>query len=305
MSESAVLIDGEQLRKQLEVAVSSCERKLVFISAYMTQTAIDWLNKYISADVEVHLICRLAPSDLINGATHISALETALDNGWKVSCLHSLHAKIYSIDDKEIYTGSSNLTDNGLRIYGAGNLEANTNIPASEDNLRFIANVEGSSSKLDYDTLKEMEKYISDKEPAIYFDKWPEGTLPKEEGMWVRDFFWFNPESETPQGNEKTHDLEILGAESLDTQSTEVKEKVLMSRCVQWIISKLEEEPESELYFGKLSKLLHDELKDDPAPYRKDVKGLVQNLLAYCQTFLQDKIEISRPNHSQRVRLVK
>ena len=149
-----------------------------------------------------------------------------------------------------------------------------------------------------------MEKHITNKEPAIHSDIWPEGILPQEEGMWVRDFFWFNPQSNWPQGNEKTHDIEIIAADSLDIKSKEVREKVLRSRCIQWLILKLENEPESELYFGKTSQLLHNELMDDPIPYRKDVKGLVQNLFAYCEVFLPEIIEVSRPNHSQRAKLL-
>jgi len=305
MSESTtILIDGEQLKVVLEESIGRCENKLVFISAYITQTAIDWLERYVSSDVDVHLVCRLQPSDIINGATQISALMTALEKGWAVSCLHSLHAKIYSIDDKEIYVGSANLTSNGLKIYGTGNLEACSNVIANEDNLRFITNIEKSSNKLNQDILQKMEDCVANKVSSIHLDKWPEGTLPKYEGIWVHDFFWFNPKAQTPQGNEKFHDLDLIGIELLDPQNKKTGEKILMSRCIQWLISKLEEQPEAELYFGSLTKLLHDELKDDPSPYRKDVKSLVQNLLSYCQMFLQDEIDISQPNHSQRVKLI-
>lgn len=298
------LIDGEQLKYMLEQSVQQCKKKLLFISAYMTQTAIDWLDRYVPEGVEVSLICRLLPMDVFNGSTNISALTTALDKGWKVSCLHSLHAKLYSIDDNNIYVGSANLTSNGLRIYGIGNIEACSSVPANENNLRFISNIETSATELSHNILQRMDKCIQEKEPVIHMDKWPQDILPHEEGIWVRDFFWFNPQSRTPQGNEKIHDLEIISAESLDSATKGISEKILTSRCIQWLISRLKEQPENELYFGNISRLLHDELKDDPAPYRKDVKTLVQNLLAYCEVYLSDTIEVSRPNHSQRVRLL-
>ncbi len=298
------LIDGEQLKDILEQAIQRCENKLLFISAYMTQTAIDWLDRYAPDGIEVHLICRLLPMDVLNGSTNISALVTALNKGWKVSCLHSLHAKLYSIDDKQVYVGSANLTSNGLRIYGVGNIEACSSVPANEENLRFISNIEASATKLSHDILERMDACIQEKEPVIHFDKWPHDILPHEEGIWVRDFFWFNPQSRAPQGNEKIHDLEIIGSDSLDPSAKGVNEKVASSRCVQWFISQLKEQPENELYFGNISRLLHDELKDDPAPYRKDVKTLVQNLLAYCEVYLPNMVEISRPNHSQRAKLL-
>ncbi len=299
-----LLIDGEQLREVLEQSIAGCEKKIVFISAYITQTAVDWLEKHISPEVHVHLVCKLQPSDIINGATQISALSTAMQRGWKVSCLHSLHAKIYSIDDNEIYVGSANLTSNGLKIYGSGNLEACSSVPANEENLRFISNIEKSSNELNNEILQKMEDCIIKKEPSIHLNQWPVGTLPHDEGIWVHDLFWYNPSSRTPNGNEKLHDHHLIGIESFDIKESEVSNKLLMSRCVQWLISKLEGQNNQELYFGKLTKLLHEDLKDDPSPYRKDVKSLVQNLLAYCQVFLQGEIEISQPNYSQKIKLV-
>lgn len=297
------LINGEQLRAVLEHAIKQCDKKLTLISAYITQSALDWLKKHVPDNVEVHLICRLLPSDVIQGSTNLSALETAINLGWKTSCLHSLHAKIYLIDSNIIYVGSANLTSNGLRIYGMGNIEACTSIPPNHENLQFIYNIETSSSQIDLETLKKMESFIEDKAPTIHFDEWPEGTLPIQEGIWVRDFFWHDPKSPLPQGNEKIHDLEILGIEILD-QNKDVAERIFRSRCIQWLTSKLEKSPENELYFGNLTRLLHEDLKDDPAPYRKDVKSLVQNLLAYCTKFIPDKIEVSRPNHSQKIKLL-
>jgi len=297
------LIDGEKLREKLEQSISVCDKKLVFISAYVTQTAVDWLGKHVPIEADVHLVCRLQPSDVMNGATHLSALTEALDRGWSVSCLHSLHAKIYAIDDKEIYVGSANLTSNGLKIYGSGNLEACSSVPANEENVDFIAMVERLSNPLDKEMLKKMEDSITNKVPVIHWNQWPEDILPQDEGLWVHDFFWSNPNSDNH--DEQSHDLDLIGIESFDVQNNEVSELLLRTRCIQWLILQLKDQPEQELYFGKLTQLLHESLQDDPSPYRKDVKSLVQNLLAYCQVFLKGRFEITRPNYSQRVRLSK
>lgn len=299
-----ILIDGEQLKQVLEEEARQCKKKLLFISAYVTQTAVEWLKRHVPEGVEVHLICRLTPSDVTGDSTNISALSTALDGGWKVSCLHSLHAKLYSIDAERIYVGSANFTNNGLRIYGTGNMEACSKVPASDENLRFISNIETSANNLNYEILERMEIYIKDKEIGSRLDRWPQDILQNKDGIWVCDFFWSNPKSTTFQENEQQHDLEIVGVKSLHPLNKEISQKVLMSRCIQWLISKLKNQPRTELYFGGITSLLHDELKDDPAPYRKDVKTLVQNLLAYCNVFIPEIVEISRPNYSQRAKLL-
>lgn len=193
---------------------------------------------------------------------------------------------------------------NGLKIFGTGNLEACSKVPASQENLRFISNIEHSSTRLDLETLEKMGNYIQGKTPSIHLGKWPEGTLPEHEGIWVQDFFWFNPMLEKPNGNERFHDLDLLGINTLDPFDESNKNKILASRCVTWLISKLKNQENNELYFGSLTKLIHDDLKDDPSPYRKDVKSLVQNLLSYCELFLKDKVEISQPNHSQKIKLI-
>ncbi|MFN3828252.1 MAG: phospholipase D-like domain-containing protein [Micavibrio sp.] len=297
------ILDGDRLRKKLESTLPHARESIIFISAYITQSAIDWLIKCTPDKTDTHIICRLIPSDIMTGATQLSAVKTALDKGIKVSCLHSLHAKIYAIDSETIFVGSANLTNNGLKIYGNGNLEACSQVPANNLNLNFIQNIVDSSTPLDAEIIQSMQGCIDLKENSVFLDRWPEGVLKEQDGIWVRDFFWAQPDIEK-DSVEQIHDFEVLGIESAASAKKITKQQLLRTRCIKWLITKLEIEPENELYFGKLTKILHDELKDDPAPYRKDVKSLVQNLLTYCQKYLPDIIEITQPNHSQRIRLL-
>ncbi len=297
------LIDGDKLRQKLEFALPHAKKTVAFISAYITQTAIDWFCNLLPPCIEVRVICRLLPSDVLSGSSQLSALSTALEKGIRVSCLHSLHAKIYAIDDEIIYVGSANLTNNGLKIYGVGNLEASIKINASQPNLAFIDNICVSSTELDEEILKKMQSCIDLKESKIFFDKWPEGVLKEEEGIWVRDFFWTQPGTDE-NSLEQIHDFELLGIESFDSTKEALKLQVLKARCVRWLIGKLEVASENELYFGTLTKILHDELKDDPSPYRKDIKSLLQNMLAYCEEYLKTEIEITKPSHSQKIKLL-
>ena len=57
------------------------------------------------------------------------------------------------------------------------------------------------------------------------------------------------------------------------------------------------------MYFGQLTAELHDALVEDPKPYRKDVKTLLANLLAWAQTLRMEEVVIDKPSHSQRARL--
>jgi len=46
---------------------------------------------------------------------------------------------------------------------------------------------------------------------------------------------------------------------------------------------------------------LHDAFIDDPRPYRKDVKQLLNNLLSWIKILDIEDIKIDRPNHSERI----
>lgn len=297
------LLDGDALRVRLEQEISLATKSIQFISAYVTQSGVEWLEKYVQKGVSVEIICRLLPSDISLGSSQLSALKTALDKGYKVSRLHSLHAKIYCLDDSKIYAGSSNFTNNGLKIYGEGNLEASVQVTANKANLAFIENITISATPIDEETLKRMQSCIDLKESEIFLDRWPEGVLHEEEGIWVRDFFWDAPGSNR-LSREHIHDLEIMGLDSLNYDLDVIKKQVTNVRCIRWLINILKESEGNEMYFGALTQALHDQLKDDPSPYRKDVKTLLQNMLSYCELYLSDKIEITRPNYSQRVRLL-
>jgi len=306
MAESKIdpdILDGDALRVRLERELSQVTKSVKFISAYITQSGIDWLDTNSPQNADVQIVCRLLPSDVLSGASQLSALKTALEKGYKVACLHSLHAKIYCLDDAKIYAGSANFTNNGLKIYGDGNLEANVQVSANKSNLTFIENIIASATMLHEETLKKMQSCIDLREEQIFFDRWPEGVLQEKEGIWVRDFFWGAPGADQIS-REHIHDLEIMGLDSLNHDFSVLKTQVANVRCIRWLLNILKEAENNEMYFGALTQLLHDQLKDDPAPYRKDVKMLLQNMLSYCELYLTDKVEITRPNHSQKIRLL-
>jgi len=304
VSKSGDLLKSDTLKKELEVLLPSACRTVQIVSAYVTSPAMDWFGGLINKGVSTALVCRLNPKDVVSGATSLPALKRALELGWDVYCLHSLHAKIYCIDDSHLFVGSNNFTGNGLKIFGSGNLEACVKAPASPDNLDFINEIISSSIKIDLLTLEKMQKFCDESNygDAVEVGSWPEEVLEADDGIWVQDFFWLNPVYRS-QSEELTHDLDLLGLEDLSV-SAYSKERVLRSRCVQWLISLLMDAPKNELYFGAITQALHSDMKDDPSPYRKEIKGLLQNLLTYAQLFLQSEIEISRPNYSQKVRLI-
>ena len=70
-----------------------------------------------------------------------------------------------------------------------------------------------------------------------------------------------------------------------------------------WIEKKLKQRPEG-IFFGDLSKLIHESLYDDPTPYRRQVKELQKNLYDYLKFLDYDNINIDVPHgHSERLKM--
>ena len=72
-----------------------------------------------------------------------------------------------------------------------------------------------------------------------------------------------------------------------------------------WLLNLLESEG-GEVYFGRVSSLLHDNLLDDPVPYRSEVKKLVSNIYSWIELLTPHRISliVDTPNHSQRISLI-
>ena len=56
------------------------------------------------------------------------------------------------------------------------------------------------------------------------------------------------------------------------------------------------------MYFGEISKKIHDDLYDDPKPYRKNVKELQSNLYSYIKNINELDLYLSKDTaHSDKI----
>jgi hypothetical protein len=83
-----------------------------------------------------------------------------------------------------------------------------------------------------------------------------------------------------------------------------IRAKFRKTKIFRWFVKSLSKQ-DTEVYFGKATALLHDQLFDDPKPYRQEVKSLLVNLLSWIDGLGIEEILIDRPNHSQRITLRK
>jgi hypothetical protein len=309
------ILGTDAYRTALSEALNN-SHKVSLVSAYLTIEGIDWILDRLSQRSSCRVLSRWNCSDLVSGASDIEVFESLKARDYKLYILPDLHAKVFVIDEEKLFLGSANITNSGLKLVPGGNREIGTILLPDDEDLALIDNLFEESVLITQDIYEafyaELQKLkeSSEKPPR---HKWSSNLLNKlrklPERLWVTETLWCNSPDEllnnlTDSDAEVAHDLALLG---LDIKH-EINEIVLQrafleSRILLWLKNKLQSTPNQEMYYGQLSAELHNSFLDDPKPYRKDVKGLLTNLLNWSQGLCENLIIIDRPNHSQRIRI--
>lgn len=299
------LITGGELTAELEQKLPQSSQVTV-ISAFVTSTAIRWIKKQPYKNTpKITIVGRFIPSDFVSGSSSLDAIDLGIKSGYTIKALSNLHAKIYQVDDC-IFTGSANMTGKGLKLVENGNLEACTKVETSSESLKFIEMIVESGIKITADILAEMSAFLStiEKVPLIPCpNSWPENILPINSNLYVSDFP-LAPPGELNHAYSSNPSLEFALMLNEFSNFSEARKLFKCSKSYNWIMTILNENRgQRDLSFGHISKLLHDALCDDPAPYRKDVKELLTNLFKFIELYANEEITIYRPRYSQIIRL--
>ncbi len=297
------LVSGKQFREQFRDTCSNAN-KLTIISAYLTLPALVWLRSFWKSDCQ--LLCRLKVSDLLDGASDIEALKFAIDAGWTLYFNEATHSKIYLIDNGPLFIGSANLTSRGLGLAKYSNQETMICMYPANSDLAYIASDFAEAKPLTLDLVIAMETFISDfreEEKKALPSKWPEYIFPEDHILKVSDFPLVGP-GETCR--EYIHQPNLTFAEITNWCKTpiEIERMISTSKAYIWLKTTLAREELDQAWFGYLTAKLHDDLADDPAPYRKTVKLLLSNLLEFCACYMKKEISIVQPRKSQLIKLL-
>ncbi|WP_318470826.1 phospholipase D-like domain-containing protein [Photobacterium leiognathi] len=303
------LISNAELKSELEAILPRCNT-LTIVSAFMTQPATRWLSSLISDNKpKVQLVGRFSPLDFIKGSSDLNALRDCISRGYTVKALTNLHAKIYQIDEDTIFNGSANLTGKGLALVDVSNLEACTKVQSCESSKSFISKIVDSAYELSAETINEMESYISEIEKTDNSElqmTWPEHVLPQSKELFVSDFPLVKP-GDFAREYKLNPSLQFAQIENAREDKKLASMLFKQSKAYRWLKSQAcNKLSNRDLGFGQISRLLHDALADDPAPYRQKVKSLQENLYFYIKLYAEDELEIYIPGRrSEVIRLIK
>lgn len=152
------LLSTQALQDNL-IGIIPDAKNIVVISAYITDSAIDWILKKAQNNPTFLVIARLSPQDMAGGASTFKAIKALLNAKHEVRLLGDLHAKIYLIDKVHLFVGSANLTNNGLKLFGNGNIETSVKVEVTKDSLDFIDNICKNSTEINFDILKKNGRF--------------------------------------------------------------------------------------------------------------------------------------------------
>ncbi|MBB1411647.1 phospholipase D-like domain-containing protein [Pseudoalteromonas sp. SG44-17] len=298
------LISNTDLTLQLEAILPDCE-KVTIISAFMTRSATSWLGRLISNNKpKVQLIGRFTPTDFAKGASDLNALRDCINSGYQVKALINLHAKIYQIDHDTIFNGSANLTGKGLALVNNGNLESCSRVNACEQSKAFINKIVESATELSINTLDKMQAFLEQFDDADETELpavWPEEIMPQTTELFVSDFPLGKP-GVTLNEYQLNSSLPFAQIENAKDDFALASTLFKQTKAYRWLKKQItENQSERDLGFGQISRLLHDALADDPAPYRQKIKDLQANLYSYLKLYASDEIELYMPGRRSEV----
>ena len=312
------LLNTETFRNLLGNALENSTKSVIILSAYVKIVGVKWLKEKIGEkNIKCTIVTRWNNGDIAQGSSDLECYHLAKTNGWAFKVLQDLHAKVMLVDENVLFVGSPNLTGRGMSLVPVANEEIGIKVQALKEDLKIINQLVDAAALVDDKIIKELEEWQKNL-PKIEKPKIPsfpkivnDSFKEKFNKLWVNNFPWANinyllNNSEKKEDN-ITHDLDLFGLTSVikDDLEKELKESFLQSKIFNWLIEKLEAEANKEIYFGRLSSIIHESLIDDPKPYRQDIKLLQSNLYGYIKYFKPINLDHSIPKtRSERLKLV-
>ena len=310
------LLNTETFRNLLGNALENSTKSVIILSAYVKAIGVEWLKEKIGEkDIKCTIVARWDKGDLAQGSSDLECYSLAKENGWTFKVLKDLHAKVMLVDDDMLFVGSPNLTGRGMSLVPVANQEIGIKVQALEEDLKIINQLIDDAVLVNDAIIKELEEWKKNL-PKIEKPKIPnfpqivnDSFKEKFNKLWVNNFPWSNIQYLLENVDKKEdniiHDLDLFGLTNVSKKDLEkeLNESFLQSKIFNWLIKKLEAEENKEIYFGRLSSIIHDGLVDDPKPYRQDVKLLQANLYDYIKYFKPVNVICDQPNFSERLSL--
>ena len=310
-SNRSPILNSVKLQSYFKECLKNCKDEIIVCSAFITMKGIEWFyNNLQNKKINCRVISRWDRGDLLSKVSDIEVYNFCKKMGWSFEIIENLHAKFYLMDQKDLISGSLNLTAKGFGLVPISNKEFGNYFEAIDEDLININIFLEDAIKITDEIFNEYKKYLEENKDFI-IQKLPE--LPEKiknlkekklTKLWVHDFLFNEPENLLNNFNENTedliHDRSLLNINSQDDLSLEtIKLNFVNLDLYKWFIKQIKNKDNKSFSFGELSALIHNSLFDDPKPYRKEIKNLQANFFKFLELLKFENLKIERPNYSQ------
>lgn len=310
------ILSSSQAREWLTGVSVHAAKSIDICTAYLRAHALQLVYEgFLSSGYKgkTRILTRWKLQDLLAGASDLESYQYAASHNIEFYINTDFHGKVYKVENSGILLGSANLTHSGFGLNKlTGNEECCTVFADTYENSDYIDRIFNNSVLVTPDLFQKIAACVdASKVGKIDQAEWPQDLamlLRKEvlaDGLFVDDLFFTESPAclkrDSSESGDAMHDLSLLGLNRPCMDSVRIEFR--KSKAYGWLLSQLRAY-NGEAYFGALTAELHAAILNDPAPYRKDVKKFLGNLLEWSSQLCPDSIQIDRPNHSQRVQLI-
>jgi hypothetical protein len=313
---SGKLINGYQSYQWLQEAIPQMSGQAFFCSAFLKANVLQELHRLAPVGAKVKVLSRWQLGDLIVGASDLSVYELCKEFSWDFYIKLNFHGKVFWVPESGILVGSANATSSGLGLRPNSNSEVGTVVTQSTDNINIVNGLFNDSVLVTDILFTNLKNIVDANEKQREKLSWPRSVLNEIE---VTDYslekFFFSECLQTSgydifsgtnlRDESVIADLSLLGLLCGNLTKSSVIETFIAGKLFKWIYAVVKKNG-GTLSFGGVTAALHDAFLEDPAPYRKDVKKLVQNLYSWIKLSGSDStgIEVNQPNHSEVLRII-
>lgn len=302
MSDKSSILVNQDFTLRLERESKNLTKELFIYSAFVKISALNWLKNILPDGIDVYVIARWQPNDLVVNASDLEAYEFCKEAGWRFGIQNTLHSKVFIFDEKTILLGSANLTDRGLSLSSTGNIEVGTIVNANISDLSKLKVLEEDViwiSDALYDEIKNHISQIKVAKPEIiqWSDSLKEQIQKPINYLWINELLWSEPNSILSpdlDNPDHYHDIELLSLDIQYLSENLIDQKFINSNLYKFLIEQLKLSDTEYTNFGWFSSVLHTHILDDPPPYRSSVKHYVDVLFAWLEWSKLSEVRLTK-----------
>jgi len=302
--ENMSLIQSDEFRDALEAGITVAREEVIVMSAFIKVDALEWFLKRLPP-VNTRIVSRWQVGDLLSGASDLDCFYLCHERGIPFGIANRMHSKVYVVDE-QLFVGSWNLTSSGLALHPNHNDELGNGLAYNSKHKARIESYLKGVSWLDPKIVSAMESFLSDRSTgAVETTSWPQPISkllsPTATALWFHDLPQCSPSQmfDTPTSSAAQHTASILGIE-LQRGLAAAIDSFSASTISLWLREKLIEH--KTLSWGGVTAHFHNDILDDPTPYRRQIKQGIEHLFSWLE-HSKTEFEVFRPNHSLVVRL--